>query len=238
VSRPVADKSTATVGRTDLTSRDGHDANVVAVRQHGTADVSLARLDRAITDIRPVRISRSTPHLGDSARLTGFGLTTATATKLPTRLLTGRFQISSVAKLEIGMTGAAPRADTSPCPHDSGGPYFTEAADGTATVVGVVSHGPECPHTGPDMAARIDTVASWILSVVGSDLAARPSPSIRASSPPPSFAAAAPLPPRRTATPPYWLFLPAAVVAIVLAVLLRGRHRRRGVHRGLRRGGT
>jgi hypothetical protein len=231
VSRPVADKSTATVGRTDLTSRDGHDANVVAVRQHGTADISLARLDRAITDIKPLRVSRARPKVGQSVRLTGFGLTTAKAKNPPTRLLTGKFQISSVAQLEIGMTGTAPHADTSPCPHDSGGPYFTEAADGTATAVGVVSHGPDCPHTGADMAARIDAVAPWILSVVGPDLAARPSPSVRRSSAPPSFAAAAPLPAGHTATRPYWLVVPAAVLAILLVALVSRGRRRRGVHR-------
>jgi secreted trypsin-like serine protease len=138
VSRPVAKKSIATVGRTDLTSADGHEANVIAVRQHGTADISLAKLDRAITDIKPLRIARSRPRVGDSVRLTGFGLTTATAATLPTRLRTGVFRVSSVDGLEIGMTGSSPHADTSPCPHDSGGPYFSEA---TGTVVGVVSHG-------------------------------------------------------------------------------------------------
>jgi hypothetical protein len=198
VSRPVAQRSVATVGRTDLTGTGGHDADVVAVRQHGTADISLARLDRAITDIKPLRIGRAKPHVGDPVRLTGFGLTTATASKLPTRLRTGRFRVSSVDGLEIGMTGTAPHEDTSPCPHDSGGPYFSEAANGTAAVVGVVSHGPDCPHSGPDMAARVDAVASWILSVVGTDLTTRAPPSARPT-PSGSAAAAPPAPPRAPA---------------------------------------
>ena len=33
----------------------------------------------------------------------------------------------------IETSGRKPRADTSPCPHDSGGPYFRERADGTAS---------------------------------------------------------------------------------------------------------
>jgi hypothetical protein len=222
VSRPVAQKSVATVGRTDLTGTDGHDGNVVAVRQHGTADISLARLDRAITDIKPLRLGRAKPHVGDAVRLTGFGLTTATGSKLPTRLRTGQFRVSSVDGLEIGMTGTAPHDDTSPCPHDSGGPYFSEAANGTATVIGVVSHGPDCPHSGPDMAARVDAVASWILSVVGKDLATPPPPSIRPS-PSASIVAAAPPPTPDPAPARRWMIVPAGVllVGLVLAVVLR-----------------
>jgi hypothetical protein len=237
VSHTVARKSTATVGRTDLTGDDGHEVNVVGVRQQGTADVSLARLDRAVTDVKPARIGRSRPKVGQSVRLTGYGLTTANGTKLPTRLLTGEFRVSSVDRLELGMTGTAPHADTSPCPHDSGGPYFTEAADGTATVVGVVSHGPSCPHKGPDMAARIDTVSSWILSVVGADLAASAAPSKPPSTrpsgrPSPSFAAGPP-PPAHDTTTPYWVAIPVGglVSALGLAVLWRRSRRRRGSHR-------
>src|SRR5204862_2244854 len=42
VSRPVAARTTATIGRTDLTSRKGHQAEVVSVHQSATADVALA----------------------------------------------------------------------------------------------------------------------------------------------------------------------------------------------------
>lgn len=232
VSRPVAKKSVATVGRADLTGTDGHDANVVAVRQHGTADISLARLDRAITDIKPLRIGRTRPRVGDPVRLTGFGLTTATASQLPTRLRTGKFRVSSVDGLEIGMTGTSPHDDTSPCPHDSGGPYFTEAANGTATVVGVVSHGPACPHRGPDMAARVDAVASWILSVVGTDLSTSPPPSIRPSPAPSLTAVAAPPPPRRAAHR-YGLIAGggALLCAVAAALWWRGLDRHRGTRR-------
>jgi secreted trypsin-like serine protease len=238
VSRPVAARSIVTVGRTDLTGQGGHQANVIAVRQSSTADVALARIDTAVTDIRPMKIARTRPHVGESVRLTGFGQTTVTRTTLPQRLQTGRFTISSVAKLAVGMVGTSPKSDTSPCPHDSGGPYFTQAADGTATVVGVVSHGPDCPHTGPDTAARIDAVASWIQSVIGSDLTT-PSPSARPSSSPSSAAAAAAAaPPRGSGSgSPYWVLLPIGAVAglIVLGVLWTRSDRHRGVHRGRRR---
>jgi secreted trypsin-like serine protease len=166
VSRPVARKSTATVGRTDLTGTDGHEVNVVAVRQQGSADVSLAKLDRAVTDVRPAKIGRSRPKVGQSVRLTGYGLTTATATKLPTRLLTGKFRVSSIDRRELGMTGTSPHADTSPCPHDSGGPYFRTGSAGLPELVAVVSSGPTCPHEGADHAARVDNISPWITATI------------------------------------------------------------------------
>ena len=59
-------------------------------------------------------------------------------------------------------SGARPAGDTSACPHDSGGPYFREGKDGTATLLAVVSTGPLCPHPGADSAARTDQLAGWI----------------------------------------------------------------------------
>ena len=175
VSRPVARKTIATVGRADLDGGGGHDVRVIAVRQNRAVDVALAKLDTAITDVTPLRVGRAAPRVGQRVRLTGYGFTTATATTAPHRLHAGTFRIVSVAQTEIGMSGVRPARNTSPCPHDSGGPYFTEGRDGTATVVGVVSHGPDCPHTGADQASRIDSIAAWISSVIGTD--ASPSPS-------------------------------------------------------------
>jgi secreted trypsin-like serine protease len=239
VARVVAARSTATVGRTDLTSSAGQVAKVVGVKQHPTSDVALARLDRAITSVRPMRLPHSQPHIGDSVRLTGFGLTTADGDESPERLRTGKFHISSVTGAEAGMDGTSPDSRTSPCPHDSGGPYFTEAADGTATVVGVVSHGPDCPHSGPDQASRIDVVAAWIQSIIAGDGPSKPThkptkPPSHAPSHAPSAAAA---PAASEPSPPYWILVPAGVLvaALGLAVLWARTERRRGPHRGRRR---
>lgn len=176
VSRTVAERTIATVGRADLTGKAGFTANVVQVRQHGKADVALARIDKAITGITPLRLSRSKPADGQRARLVGYGFTRKGAERTPDRLRTGRFEVTSVDTTEMGLSGIAPRADTSPCERDSGGPYFTEPKNGPAVVIGVVSRGPDCPHTGPDIATRVDALAPWILSVIKKDLAAPPSP--------------------------------------------------------------
>ena len=167
VSRTVAKRTTATVGRADLTSREGVEAEVVAVHQAGTADVALVEIDTAVTDIAPLRIGTAPPVPGEVVRLTGYGSRVVegrsdggrAATK---RLQTGQFVVGRVNDSLIETSGRAPRENTSPCPHDSGGPYFRERRDGTAVLVAVVSTGPGCPHPGPDFSARTDNLADWI----------------------------------------------------------------------------
>ncbi|WP_312034686.1 trypsin-like serine protease [Actinoplanes sp. TBRC 11911] len=237
VSHTVARKSLATVGRADQSGTDGFDAKVVEVRQQGHADVSLARLDKTITGVTPLKIARKKPVVGSKVRLVGYGQTTASTKSIPDRAQTGQFKVSSVSSLEMGLTGISPRSNTSPCPHDSGGPYFTESPDGTATAVAVVSHGPTCPHTGPDTGARVDAVSSWILSVIKNDLEPSPSPSPSSSSPAPRRSETASGEPRTAPAPrshpggvPALALaagVPAAAVVAAVPVLLLSRSRRR-----------
>jgi secreted trypsin-like serine protease len=160
VSEPVAERTTATIGRTRVNGRGGHVVDVVGVRQSETADVALAELDEAITDVGPLRVGTTPPSPGESVRLTGFGLTAGAVPA--SRLQTGRFTIESVGDSLLEASGRAPKDDTSPCPHDSGGPYFREDPKSGPVLVGVVSTGPSCPHTGPDLSARTDNISDWI----------------------------------------------------------------------------
>lgn len=162
VSRLVAARTTATVGRADLTGRQGHEVEAVAVHQAETADVALVEIGAAVTDIAPLRIGTAPPAPGEVVRLTGYGLTAAGEAAATRRLQTGQFEVGAVGDSLIETSGRAPRASTSPCPHDSGGPYFRQRPDGTAVLVAVVSTGPGCPHPGPDFSARTDNLAGWI----------------------------------------------------------------------------
>jgi secreted trypsin-like serine protease len=162
VSRPVAERTTATIGRTDLTGHDGHQAEVVAVHQSDTADVALAELGTAVTDITPLRIGTAPPVAGETVRLTGYGLTSDREDATTQRLQTGQFVVGRVGESVLETSGRSPDSDTSPCPHDSGGPYFQQRPDGTAVLVAVVSTGPGCPHPGPDFSARTDNLSGWI----------------------------------------------------------------------------
>lgn len=165
VERPVADLTTATVGRTDLTSTAGHEIEVVAVRQSPTADVAVAKLAEPVRDVRPIRLGRTAPEPGDVLRLTGYGSLTSVNPAPATRLHTGRMAVVEVTESVTGVTGHAPEVDTTPCPYDSGGPFFTEDRKGPA-LVAVVSNGPSCPHTDVERAARTDNITGWIRQAV------------------------------------------------------------------------
>jgi secreted trypsin-like serine protease len=158
VSRTVARRTTATVA-------GGHEIEVVEVHQADGVDVALARLADPVTDVEPLRIATEAPTPGERVRLTGYGRTERTGEGNPTRLRTGSFTVGAVGESLTEFSGRAPRRDTSPCQHDSGGPYFRERSGGPE-LVAVVSTGPGCPHPGADLGARTDTLAGWITATV------------------------------------------------------------------------
>ncbi|MFF5084261.1 S1 family peptidase [Actinoplanes sp. NPDC000266] len=170
VSRPVADETIATIGRIKVTGKGGHDVRVVAVRQSDTHDVALAELADPVTGITPLRLATTPPAPGETVRLTGFGLTTRDGEYVPvSRLQTGRFRIDHVGDSLLETSGVSPHDETSPCPHDSGGPYFHERKGQTPVLVAVVSSGPGCPHTGPDHSARVDNINAWITTTIATN---------------------------------------------------------------------
>lgn len=169
VERPVADSTVATVGRTDLTDTSvGHDAEIVAVRQSPTADVALAELAAPAYGVAPIGLADTAPAAGDVVRVTGYGSTTSSDPEPVTWLRTGQMTVVSVGTSVTGLKGLAPQADTTPCPFDSGGPYFADDDSGPA-LVAVVSNGPSCPHTSVENGARTDNIVAWIRDVVGAD---------------------------------------------------------------------
>jgi secreted trypsin-like serine protease len=165
VERPVADSTVATFGRADVNSPGGHDLEIVAVRQSPTTDVALAKLATPVSDVRPLRISQKAPALGDIVRLTGFGSLTSENPVPETHAQTGQFTVESLTDTTTGVKGHAPAENTSPCPYDSGAPYFTEPAYGQPALVAVESSGPDCPHNQIENAARTDNIASWIREI-------------------------------------------------------------------------
>ncbi|MFC7531827.1 S1 family peptidase [Actinoplanes sp. GCM10030250] len=163
VEYPVADLTTATVGRTDLTNTTtGHEVKIVEVHQSPTADVSLARLETPIRDIRPIKLAKRPPVVGQVLRLTGYGSTTSVNPAPEPRLRTGKLQIVSMSDSVIGLSGHSPQPDTTPCPYDSGGPFFIESKHARPTLVALVSNGPSCPHAQVENAARTDNLSPWI----------------------------------------------------------------------------
>ncbi|GAA0268171.1 S1 family peptidase [Cryptosporangium japonicum] len=167
VSRTVADRTTAVVGRSDLGGTEGWEREVVDVRQAGDADVALARLDADVPGGTPLVVGTAPPTVGETVRLAGYGLTIRDGAYAPaTRLQTGQFAVDRVGDSVLEISGRVPGPDTSACEHDSGGPYFRERPDGVAVLVGVVSTGPSCPHPGADIGARTDNLSGWIEDTV------------------------------------------------------------------------
>ncbi|TDC83072.1 S1 family peptidase [Micromonospora sp. KC606] len=166
VERPVADLTTATVGRADLSGTNGRVATVVAVRQSSVNDIALARIDPPITDIEPLRFAGTAPQVGHLLRMTGYGADDPENLQPSTILRTGQFKVVSVADSTVGVTGHAPARDTSACPWDSGAPYFAERKGKRPLLVSIESTGPGCPHTGVETTARVDAVMPWIRSVI------------------------------------------------------------------------
>lgn len=166
VERPVADLTTATVGRADLTTDIGHVATVIAVRQSPTTDLALAKLSFPIKGIRPLALNRKTPQAGDILRITGFGSITSSNPVPSPQLRTGQVTVVTVTEPSVGVTALAPAPDTSACPYDSGAPYFMEHKNGRPTLVSVESGGPSCPHSLEERTSRVDNIVPWIKEII------------------------------------------------------------------------
>ncbi|GAA0565879.1 trypsin-like serine protease [Paractinoplanes ferrugineus] len=167
VERPVADVTTADIGRTDVTdTTHGIQTTIIAVRQSPTADVALAELAEPARGIRPIALATNPPKIDSIVRVTGYGSTTSTNPTPVTHLRTGQLSVVSLTDNEVGLHGYAPQDNTTPCPYDSGAPYFVERGKLWPRLVGVVSNGPSCPHTQTENGARTDNLSTWIRGVL------------------------------------------------------------------------
>jgi secreted trypsin-like serine protease len=158
--------TTATVGRTDLSSASGHMVDVVEVRQAPRADVALARLASPVTDITPLPLAAASPKAGAILRMTGWGATSSVNPIPVTHLMTGQVKVKRVNGMSLLVVGYAPAPDTSACLWDSGAPYFSESSSGTAALVSVESDGPACPHSQEETTTQIDRNADWIRKTI------------------------------------------------------------------------
>jgi secreted trypsin-like serine protease len=155
------------VGRETLSGTGGATRQVVEVRQSSTEDVALIRLDQPVFTVLPIVIAHRAPRAGDVLRLTGWGSADAEVdlSHRPDRLQTGLVEVSSFTDTDVLVHGLAPHPTTSACPYDSGAPYFREVG-GVAVLVATEAIGPDCPHDQNETAARIDTIAPWVIGTL------------------------------------------------------------------------
>jgi secreted trypsin-like serine protease len=166
VERPVADLTTAYIGRADLDGTNGVERTIVAVRQFAGGDISIAKLDKPVRGIRPISLPHSAPDVGQVVRLAGFGSETGTNPVPSTKLRTGQMTVTTINSNWIGVKALGPQSDTSACPYDSGAPYFIEGDYGRVTLVSLDSDGPSCPHALEETTSRVDIATDWIRTAI------------------------------------------------------------------------
>ncbi|MET8895089.1 trypsin-like serine protease [Streptomyces albogriseolus] len=164
-----AKKTTATIGRADLTGTGGAVRQVVQLVPRTDRDVVLARLNRPVTGVAPVALADSAPVAGEQLKLAGYG---RTATEwAPLNLHTGTFTVDSADGTTATVTG---QDGVAACMGDTGGP-MVRTTGGAHQLVALASRSYQggCLGTDEDqtgtggIAARVDDLASWVDSVAG-----------------------------------------------------------------------
>lgn len=159
-----------TVALGKLTDADprGHVLQVMDTRQSPTNDVALARLSSPVTDIRPLALPDGPPDVGLRTTFVGWGSLSSQVLVQSEHLKRGDFAVHSVRKHHVVMDPLQKRTvENSPCPFDSGAPFFVPGTGGDV-LVGVENFGPSCPTPGLETTARVDSILPWIHEQIGS----------------------------------------------------------------------
>ncbi|WP_128375358.1 trypsin-like serine protease [Streptomyces cavernae] len=164
-----AKKTTATIGRGDLTGTGGAVRTVVELVPRADRDVVLARLNRPVTNVAPIALASAAPTAGEELKFAGYGRTKTEWA--PLQLHTGAYSVSASDATTATVTG---KDGTAACMGDTGGPVV-RVVNGTAQLVALNSRSYQGGCFGIDatvtdtggIAARVDGLASWVNSQVG-----------------------------------------------------------------------
>lgn len=157
-------KTTATIGRTDLSTTAGQVREVVELVPRGGRDVVLARLVTPVTNVAPIDIATSLPTAGEQLTATGYGRTKSEWA--PLAMHSGAFTTGASAGSDLPITG---KDGAAICKGDTGGPLFRET-NGRAQLVGINSRSLQGGCFGIDAAqtstgavsVRADDLRAWI----------------------------------------------------------------------------
>ena len=152
-----------TLGKLKDSDPGGETAQVVDVRQSPVNDLAVVRLDHPITDIVPLALPTGPPTVGEALQFAGWGSTSPTVVAPSDHLKRGQFRVAVLHNTVLDAEPTVARTvENSPCPDDSGGPFFVSTDNVTGTLVAIVDNGPACPQPGLEVVARVDVVFSWI----------------------------------------------------------------------------
>ncbi len=160
-------KTTATVGRTDLTRGGGTVTTVEKLVPRADRDMVMAKLAKPVTGIAPVEITAKAPLPGEGVFVSGYGRTKDEW--VPDRLHYGRFAVGAAKQTSFGIAGNDGAAAV--CEGDTGAPVWRDIG-GRYELVGVSSRSWQGGCFGHDdetrtdaVATRTDDIAGWIQTV-------------------------------------------------------------------------
>jgi hypothetical protein len=149
-------KTTATIGRTDLTTTTGQVREVVEIVPRDDRDLVLGRLASPAAGITPVSFATTAPSAGEELTAAGYGRTKDEWA--PLKLHTATFTVDSVSGTTVAMHGKT--AADAICAGDAGGPIVREK-DGKIELVALSSQSYQGGCFGSDPAeTRTDAVST------------------------------------------------------------------------------
>ncbi|MFE3432796.1 trypsin-like serine protease [Streptomyces sp. NPDC059171] len=162
-------RTTAVIGRADLTGTQGAERRIVELVPRTDRDVVLARLNRPVTAVTPIALATTAPTAGEELAFAGYGRTQDEWA--PLKLHTGTYTVDSADGTTAAVTG---KDGAAACAGDSGGPVV-RSSGGTVTLAALVSRSFRGGCFGTDetvtatggVAARVDDLTSWVESQTG-----------------------------------------------------------------------
>ncbi|MCI4041586.1 S1 family peptidase, partial [Streptomyces sp. TRM75563] len=160
------EKTTATIGRTDLTGTGGKVVEVTELVSRSDRDLVMAKLAQPVTDIAPVLLADSAPVAGESLRAVGYGRTATSW--VPDKLHAGTFDVTATGATTVAVT----RDGGAICKGDAGGPALREQ-NGTVLLAAVHSASWQAGCFGSDetrpgaVESRTDDLTDWVTQVRG-----------------------------------------------------------------------
>ncbi|MFF8695564.1 FG-GAP-like repeat-containing protein [Streptomyces sp. NPDC015144] len=159
-----AEKTTVTVGRTDLSGTGGKVVEVTELVPRSDRDLVMAKLAQPVTDVAPVVVAGAAPVPDETLQAAGYGRTKDTW--VPDRLHAGPFTVTEVGATTVGID----RDGGSICKGDAGGPALREK-DGGVELAAVHSASWQSGCLGSDetrsgaVETRLDDITDWVQQV-------------------------------------------------------------------------
>ncbi|MGW3326213.1 FG-GAP-like repeat-containing protein [Streptomyces virginiae] len=158
------DKTSVTVGRTDLATSGGHTTDIVEIVPREDRDLVMARLDKPAFGVVPVAVSATAPVNGHELTVAGFGRTSTEWA--PNKAHTASYTVGTVAATGFDLSAKTP-ADAKVCKGDAGAPTMrTESSKPAIVAVGSRSWGSNCLDSSETKTGayntRVDDLGPWI----------------------------------------------------------------------------